>query len=371
MKRVRFGVIGIGGIGRTHMVSIREMENAELVAISDVNEDLVKSSATEFKVKWFTDYKELIEEDEIDAVSICTPHYLHAPITIDALKAGKHVLCEKPMANHVREADDMISTANQQDLKLGVVADGIVEPDFRRIKAQLDKGELGQVYRAEVLQGGMRTHPYYLRASWRGTWKEEGGACMINQAIHMIDLLPFYLGRPKEVCGWIGMKCHEIEAEDIASALILFENDVPAVLQCNNLEVPHIDRITLLTDRAKIIGDWLGSKKVTKYETGLREYIMTTNEVQSNLKYESIEMEPSKDKFAGIHPANVAAFTDAIIQNKDPIFTADEARTTLEIINGITLSHFSKRRVTLPLDREEYANLFGQLVSGRKSLLSP
>jgi predicted dehydrogenase len=368
MKKIRFGVIGVGGIGRTHMDAIRKTEGAELSAISDVNEDVVKKAAGEFKVEWFTDYREMLEKGDVDAVNVCTPHFMHAPITIDALGAGKHVLCEKPMANHVKEADEMISAARKEGLKLGVVADGIVEPNFKKIKEMFDRGELGQVYRAEVLQAGMRTQPYYQRAAWRGKWKEEGGACMINQAIHMIDLLPFYLGRPKEVYGWIGVKCHRIEAEDAASALILFEGDVPAVLQCNNLEVPSVDRITLLTDWAKIVGDWRGSTKMERYESGLRDYISTTKEVWGGLKHESIEMEPWKEQFSGIHAANVAAFTAAIVQDGDPAFTAEEARTTLEIINGITLSHFNKGRVTLPLDREAYVNLFDQLVSGKVKL---
>jgi len=368
MKTVKYGVIGVGGIGKTHIEAIRKTKNAEVIAVADTNEDIAKKIAEEYKVKWYADYMKMLEKEEIDAVTICTPHFLHAPMTINALQEGKHVLCEKPIANHVREADEMIKTADKQGLKLGVVSDGVVEPNFRKVKDLFDKGELGEVYRADVLQGGIRTKPYYLRAAWRGTWKAEGGACMINQAIHMIDLFPLFLGKPKEVYGWIGLKCHEIEAEDIAVAQILFEKDVPAVLQCNNMETPNVDRITLLTDRSKVIGEWLGTTKIAKYETGLKEYINTTKEIWSRLKYEWIEMEPPKEGFAVIHPPNVAAFTDAIIQDKDPIFTANEARTTLEIINAITLSHFKKRKVTLPLDRDEYVKLFEQLVRGQKKL---
>lgn len=368
MEIVRYGVIGVGGIGRRHIESIKKTRNAELVAVADINESMVKKVGEKFKVQWYVDYEKMLEKEELDAVTVCTPHGLHAPMTITALKEGKHVLCEKPIANHVKEADEMISVAKKQGLKLGVVADGVVLPAIRKIKESLKKGDFGEVYWASVIWGGTRTKAYYSRGAWRGTWRLEGGACMINQAIHMIDLLPFFLGRPKEVFGRIAKKCHNfIEAEDMATALVLFEKDVPATIQCHNLETPPIDEITLLTEWGKIVNHWIGPTTITKYKESMRDYT-NTMDLSHRLEFETIEWEPFKEGFEGIHPINIAAFTDAIIQDEDPIFTAEAARTTLEIVNAITLSHFKKSKVTLPLDRDEYVKLFEKLVKGEIKL---
>ena len=361
MGVVKFGVIGVGGIGRTHMESVRKAENAELSAVADINEAIGRERAEQFNVKWYADYEEMMEKEEIDAVTVCTPHFLHAPMTVYALKQGKHVLCEKPMALHVQEADEMIDAAEKTGSKLGVISIGRTEPAARWGKNLIERGELGRIYRAEMLQCGIRTGRYYKRATWRGTWSMEGGGSMCNQAIHIIDLLPWYLGEPRVAYGWIANKVHQIEVEDAASAIIIFEDNVPAILQSNNIEVPPADRIELVGNKGRLRGEWRKGFMFGKHSTPIKEFIQTTPNVWGYVKAEWSEFKCPEGWSA--HLDIIKDFAEAILEDRDPAFTGYDGRTSLEIINAITLSFFKGSKVVFPVDREEYVDFFEKLKS--------
>jgi predicted dehydrogenase len=189
MEKVKFGVIGVKGIGKTHMDSIVSSKNAKLTAVADINEAEGRTAALKYGVEWYRDYEKMLEQKNLDAVSICTPHFLHCPMALKALEYGKNVLVEKPMAITVREADGMVEKARKTGLKLGVVFQYRTFPIYREIKRLIDSDEIGKIYRACMEACVLRTQTYYESDSWRGKWKTEGGGALINQTIHNIDLL--------------------------------------------------------------------------------------------------------------------------------------------------------------------------------------
>jgi len=144
MKRVRFGVIGVKGIGRIHIDSIVSSENAELFAVADINEELGKTTASKYGVEWYRNYEKMLEVGELDAVTICTPHFLHHRMALKAFEYNKHVLVEKPMAISVSQADEMIRESRKKGLKLGVVFQKRTEP--------ISRGDIPCTYGGMLLQ---------------------------------------------------------------------------------------------------------------------------------------------------------------------------------------------------------------------------
>ncbi|MEM2849346.1 MAG: Gfo/Idh/MocA family oxidoreductase, partial [Candidatus Bathyarchaeia archaeon] len=171
LEKIRFGVVGLKGIGMTHIEAIKMCESAELLAVCDIVEELAKNVGEKYGVKWFTDYRELNRLKDLDAVCVCTPHFLHHPMTLDALNAGKHVLVEKPMAITVREADEMIEKAKARGLKLGVAFTYRTNPALKNVKSMVEKGELGRLLRATLEVANYRTQLYYEDSQWRKNWK--------------------------------------------------------------------------------------------------------------------------------------------------------------------------------------------------------
>lgn len=163
MEKVKIGVVGVKGIGRVHIDSIVSSENAELLAVADINENVGKITASNYKVEWYRNYEEMLECEDLDAVTICTPHFLHYQMALKALTYNKHVLVEKPMAISVSEADEMIHKSRKKGLKLGVVFQERTKPINREIKRLIDSGEIGKIYRACMEACYFRTQAYYAK----------------------------------------------------------------------------------------------------------------------------------------------------------------------------------------------------------------
>ena len=188
MKQFRVGIIGCGNIFPMHAIPVTAQENAELVAVCDVKEDRARAKAEEFNCAYYLDYQEMIDQENLDVVHICTPHYLHAPMAIYAAKKGVHVLTEKPMAIKLEDAKAMIAAAEKNDVVLGVIFQNRYNPGSKLIKKALDSGELGGVISCKLSVTWQRTDEYYSQSDWKGTWDKEGGGVVIDQAIHTLDL---------------------------------------------------------------------------------------------------------------------------------------------------------------------------------------
>lgn len=258
MSPVRVALIGTGGISGAHLDAYSKVNEAEVVAVCDIVPEKAEATAKKWNVKnWFTDYRKVLELPEVEAVDICTPHAAHAPIAIDALKAGKHVLVEKPMASNLKDATKMVKTAKEMGK---VLFCGIISrwsPDIQRIKSFIESGALGEIYFAEFVSTRRRGIP-----GWGSTFirkETAGGGVILDLGVYLVDTLLYFLNFAKPltcsatVSDFIG-KQHEavvqggwwwnpdeFEVEDFGSAFLRFENGATAIIKV--CWAAHIDTL--------------------------------------------------------------------------------------------------------------------------------
>lgn len=198
MSPVRVALIGTGGIAGVHLDAYSKLNEAEVVAVCDIVPEKAESASQKWGVqKWFTDYRKVIELPEVEAVDICTPHAFHAPIAIAALKAGKHVLVEKPMASDLKDAEKMVKTAKE---KGKVLFCGIISrwsPFIQQIKGFVDSGALGEIYFAEMVSTRRRGIP-----GWGSTFirkETAGGGVVLDLGVYLVDTLLYFLNFVKPI----------------------------------------------------------------------------------------------------------------------------------------------------------------------------
>ncbi len=188
----------------------------------------------------------MIEETKPDIVAICTPHPFHAQIAIDAFAQGAHVLSEKPMAVQVADADRMVAAADAANKLLAINFQMRFRPIVERARKFMAEGELGDLMRVQVSESWYRTAKYFADAPWRGTWKGEGGAILMNQSPHTMDLLCHLAGQPTKVWGWFKTRLHAIECEDTAQAMLEFGNGAPGYFTASTAEAMPSPRQRIL-----------------------------------------------------------------------------------------------------------------------------
>ena len=233
---LRVGIIGLGGISRVHIANLLKMENAKIVAVCDINEDRLSAAVEKTGAEGYADWHGLVKRNDIDIVHILTPHYLHAPMSIEALKAGKHVLTEKPMATTIEDAKKMIEAADKAKGTLSVIFQNRYNASSVAIRNMIENGELGSFICARASVCWHREAPYYTESGWRGSLETEGGGTLINQAIHTLDLLSYLGGPIRRVLGHISTDLlrDSIEVEDNCHAVFEYESGAKGVLHCTN-----------------------------------------------------------------------------------------------------------------------------------------
>ncbi len=247
-KKIGVGIIGSGGIAQgAHMPGYAAIPGeCEIIAVADVDKNVAKKAADQFKVpNLFTDYKKMLEMDEIQAVSVCTPNFLHMQPTLDALKAGKHVLCEKPMAMSASEARKMVDAAKKAGKLLQIGYNSRFSPSNQLLKKYIEAGELGEIYFARAQALRRRGIP-----GW-GVFidkEKQGGGPLIDIGVHILDLTLWLMGHPKpiaasgqtyakfghrdDVVGFMGQWDYKkFTVEDFAAALIRFDNGATIILE--------------------------------------------------------------------------------------------------------------------------------------------
>lgn len=231
---LKTGIIGCGAISRVHAEALLKLENVSLAAVCDIDEKKAREAAEKYGCKMYTDYKSML--DEVDAVHLCLPHYLHAPVAIECLKAGKAVLSEKPMSIDYKDAEMMVKTAEETGCLLQVIFQNRLNDGSVLVKKCLDDGSLGSVKCARAVVTWKRRADYYASSDWKGRWDKEGGGVVINQAIHTLDLMRWFMGSEvKQVsAAMANRKIPEIEVEDTAEGIITFENGAEGLFYLTN-----------------------------------------------------------------------------------------------------------------------------------------
>ena len=222
MEKLGVGVIGCGMISGNHFHALEKLEHVALRAVCDIDEEKLQKTMEAQRVDGCATWRDLISRDDIDAVHICVPHHLHAEISIAALRAGKHVLCEKPMGVSLREARAMEAATLESGKTLTVCFQNRYNGASRRMKEVIGSGALGKILGGSAFVTWNRAEPYYQNSPWRGKWETEGGSVLINQAVHTLDLLRWLAGDLKlRDCTMSAKRLAEtIETEDTCDMLL-------------------------------------------------------------------------------------------------------------------------------------------------------
>lgn len=234
----RFAVIGCGTMGSRHAEIIVATEGASVARVFDTNAVSARHVAERFGVPIADDYETVLAADDVDAVVLCMPSALHAQYAIAAAQAGKDILVEKPIDVAPERARSLIAATRAAGVCLTVVSQNRFCDGAWALKQALDSGLLGRPLHAHVSVKWYRDDRYYLSSDWRGRWSGEGGGVLMNQGIHYIDLLLWYLGSVQEVIGMAATTRKAIETEDIGTALLRFECGALASLEVTTISYP-------------------------------------------------------------------------------------------------------------------------------------
>jgi UDP-N-acetyl-2-amino-2-deoxyglucuronate dehydrogenase len=242
---VGYGIIGAGWILPNHAIPVCALrdQGVELIAVADVDGARARRAAAEYGARAsYTDHRELLARDDIQMLSICLPHHAHRAVVLDAVRAGKHILCEKPLALDVGEADEMIAAARAAGVTLSVVFQNRWTPGFRRLHTAIERGAFGRILIAEAFH----RCPNQTAAEFRDAWRERaatvGGGVITMQAIHFLDVLLWCVGRVRSVSASVGALVLERDIEDTGAAVLRFENGAIGALVTT--EAAPTDRIT-------------------------------------------------------------------------------------------------------------------------------
>ncbi|WP_129723413.1 Gfo/Idh/MocA family protein [Xylanivirga thermophila] len=339
MKAYRAGIVGCGNIFPMHAVSISKLNNVEVVAVCDIKEDRAIKRSEEIGCKYYLDYKEMIEKEDLDVLHICTPHYMHAPIAIYAAHHGLNIMTEKPMSIALDDAKAMIKAAKDNGVTLGVIFQNRYNPGSLLIKKALDSGELGAIKSAKAMVTWDRSDEYYSKSDWKGTWDKEGGGVIIDQAIHTLDLMRWFIGQPIDyIDATISNRAHnKIDVEDAAEGIIKYKNGVVSAFFAINYytyDAPVEIELHCENGIAKIVGD----KATIKFYDG-RTYIADKN------PNEYIEYGNVKSYWGTSHVKQIQKFYDALENGVKPEIDGEEALKTQEMICGIYQSGKEGRKI--------------------------
>jgi len=272
MKIINFGIIGFGKIGPRHKQKIDENDNCNLIAICDIDKNkLIDIEGN--NIQLYTDYKEMLKDKVIDVVSVCTPNYLHAQMTIDALNAGKHVICEKPMALSTQDCEKMIDAKSKNNRKLFIVKQNRYNPPVQAVRNLLNENKLGKLFFIVLNCYWNRNNEYFASSTWKGSREKDGGA-LFTQFSHFIDLMYWFAGDVESVYAFAKNYNHpEIEIEDTGVVALKFANGAIGTINFTNCAYKKNmeGSITLFGEKGtvKIGGEYLNTieyQKIKNFE---------------------------------------------------------------------------------------------------------
>ena len=221
MKIWNFGIIGAGLIADFHAKAIQSIDNAKLVGVCGTNSEKAGRLAQKYKCRPFGSHSEMLRSGDIDIVTIATPSGAHMEPAVDAALWGKHVICEKPLEISLDRVDRMIEAHDKAGTRLGGIFNFRYKDSLKYLKSAVADGRFGTITYAAVHVPWWRSEDYY-KDSWHGTWKLDGGGALMNQAIHMIDMLQYLMGPVESLQANTATLGHQIEVEDTAAAVLRY-----------------------------------------------------------------------------------------------------------------------------------------------------
>ncbi len=358
---VRMGIAGLGNMGTTHAHSLLDgkVSGLTLAAVSDFNP---AREAALPGVPFFKSPEDMIGSGTIDAILIATPHFSHTTLGIAALKAGLHVLVEKPISVHKADAEKLIAARTGKNQVFAAMFNQRTDPRFIAIRRMVRDGTLGEIRRIGwTVTDWFRTDAYYASGGWRATWQGEGGGTLLNQCPHNLDLISWMFGQPNRVRAFCALgRYHDIEVEDDVTALLAYDNGATMVFVASTGEAPGTNRLEIAAENGKVVMD-NGKLIFTKNEMPTSEYRRTATDGFSKPK--TTEEEIPCEGAGGQHNEILQNFTDTILKGATLIAPGEEGIHSVELANAMLLSSFEKRTVELPLDGAVYEKVLQRKIA--------
>lgn len=349
---VKIAIVGTGNISRMHIEAFKLFpERCEITALVDIYPEKAQQRKELFELtsaKVYNSHKDILDNTDIDLVSICTPPYCHAEITIDFLNHGKNVLLEKPMAASLEECDAIIEAEKSSGRLLSVIAQNRFRDPMISLKKILDSGLIGKVVHAQVDSLWWRGHCYY-DLWWRGLWEKEGGGCTLNHAVHHIDLLNWMMGTPLSVSAVLSNVNHNnSEVEDISVAIMQYGGG--ALAQVTSSVVHHGEEQQLIFqgEHARVSAPWRVYASLSENNgfpkpernTKLEDKLTSMNNSNEPLKYIA-------------HDGQIEDVLTALEQDRTPMISGQDGRKAIETISAIYKAGSTKQQVELPIQKDD------------------
>jgi predicted dehydrogenase len=359
---VRIGIVGIGNMGTGHARQILagKIPGLELAAVADIDPERLKLVP---QVRGFASSSEMIASGLINAVLISTPHYDHTTIGIKALKAGLHVLVEKPISVHRADCERLIAAHTDKKQVFAAMFNQRTDNYYIKIRNLIRSGEMGEVRRVNwIITNWFRSEHYYASGGWRATWRGEGGGVLLNQCPHNLDLFQWMFGMPVKLQAHLGFgKYHDIEVEDDVTAYMEFANGATGVFITSTGEAPGSNRLEITAERGKLVYE---DDKITYTRNicEMSEFNRTSGQSFAQPEVWNITIPASGH--GGQHNEILINFTESILKGVPLIAPAAEGIKSVELANAMILSGWTKAEVTFPINAKKYEQLLKQKIAG-------
>jgi predicted dehydrogenase len=370
---LRIAVVGLAGIGQSHLWACRGENNtgATLAAICDVDETTLARAVESHGVPGFNDIEKLLSNASCDAVVIATPPAFHAPQVTAALEAGLHVYCEKPLSPTIGQCRRLATAAREARRVLAVGFQHRFQKSHQAAVHMVGEGTLGAPYRI-VLTGTnwFRPTSYFTSSPWRARWAMAGGGVVMSQAIHQVDFLISLVGLPARVDARAYRALHpDVEVEDDVMALLEYENGARGTLVVSNVDPAGVDRLEVHGNLGSLIAEEFTLRQAT-LSVPISEAVSTDPNPFGivQVAWSDVEVARHRMEHFNMYLDSLRDFAAAAITGTTPTNSASEASKAIELINAIYLSATAGRPVDLPLDGDEYEQIYADLCIGRRQI---
>jgi UDP-N-acetyl-2-amino-2-deoxyglucuronate dehydrogenase len=334
---MNFAIVGCGFIAKKHAAAIEKIDAAKLVAVCDQVPATMEFYKEEYDAEPYTKLEQMLEIEDIDIVCICTPSGFHAAIAVQIAEAKKHIIIEKPIAMTVEDTDKIINACKSNSVKLAVVHPNRFRPVVQELRKIMDQGLLGKISHASCIVNWNRNQEYYDQAPWRGTKQHDGGVLM-NQAIHNLDLLLWFMGTPDQVFSMEATRFRNIEAEDVSVGTIKFDTGALGTVEASTTVYPknYEESITIFGEKGTVK---IGGTNALYFEH-LDLMDLTDNEIK-DLK-ETIKADPWGTPG---HQWIIEDMVNAINKGREPAVTGEDGKNALKLV----LSFYESAKLNQPV----------------------
>lgn len=344
-----FGIIGLGLIAKFHAKAIKDIPGANLAACYSRSREKAETFGQEFSCRAYDNLDALLADPDVKIVTVCTPSGAHLEPTLAAVRAGKHVIVEKPLEITLSRCDEIIRAAEQAGVIVSTIFPSRFHESSRLMKQAVEQQRFGRITLGDAYVKWYRTQQYYDGGAWRGTWHLDGGGALMNQAIHSVDLLLWLMGPAVEVTAHTATLAHErIEVEDVVVATVKFANGALGIIEASTAAFPgELKRIELSGSqgtavlREEDIITWKFAEQTPEDDALLARM---ANKTQSG----GGAADPAAIGHHG-HRLQFENVLQAIQNGGSPLIDAAEGRRSVELILAVYQSAASGRAIQLPL----------------------